>query len=137
MWAMRTILPTVALLCLAGALSARTPAQSATGSIDITARITPTGARQEPVRQFTLYVLSKSYADIVEEVEAQDVLPTRDEFISHLKVSDELKAWLKAHDVLDLTAPDMDKLVKPEEVMNVPEFFAAYQRSNGGGGAKG
>lgn len=134
---MRTKLLTLVFVCLAGLLPVRTPAQSATGSIEITARITPTGARPEPVRQFTLYVISKSYADIVREIEAQDVLPTRDEFISGLKVSDELKTWMKAHEVMDLTAPDLDKVVTPEEVMNIPEFFAAYQRSNGGGVTNG
>jgi hypothetical protein len=134
---MRTEMLTLVFVCLAGLLPARTPAQSATGSIEITARITPTGARPEPVRQFTLYVISKSYADIVQEVEAKDVLPTRDEFISSLKVSDELKAWMKSHEVMDLTAPDLDKVVTPEEVMNIPEFFAAYQRSNGGGVTNG
>ena len=52
-------------------------AQSPTGALDVTVQIAPSGARLEPVRQFTLYVLTKSYADIIKEVEAQDVLPTR------------------------------------------------------------
>ena len=112
-------------------------AQSATGTLDITVHITPTGARPEPVRQFTLYVLTKSYADIIKEVEAQDVLPTRDEFIDNLKCTTQLKNWLKAHDVMDLTMPDFDKLVTPIEIMEVPEFLAAYQRSNSGGVTSG
>jgi hypothetical protein len=107
--------------------------QSATGTLDITVHITPTGARPEPVRQFTLYVLTKSYADIIREVEGQDVLPTRQEFIDNLKCTTQLKKWLKAHDEMDLTMPDFDKLVTPIEIMEVPEFLAAYQRSNSGG----
>jgi hypothetical protein len=107
--------------------------QSATGTLDITVHITPTGARPEPVRQFTLYLLTKSYADIIQEVEGQDVLPTRAEFIDNLKCTPQLKKWLKAHDEMDLTVPDFDKLVTPIEIMEVPEFLAAYQRSNSGG----
>jgi hypothetical protein len=112
-------------------------AQSATGTLDVTVHITPTGARPEPVRQFTLYILTKSYADIIKEVEGQDVLPTRDEFIGNLKCTPQLKKWLKAHDVMDLTMPDFDKLVTPVEIMEVPEFLAAYQRSNSGGVTSG
>jgi len=108
-------------------------AQNPTGSLDLTARITPTGARPEPVRQFTFYVLSKSYADIAAEVERQDKLPTRDEFISGLKVSPQLKTWLKNHDVIDLTQMDVDKLVTSDDIISIPEFLSAYQRSNSGG----
>lgn len=111
--------------------------QSATGTLEIAVQITPTGARPEPVRQFTLYVLTKSYADIIKEVEGQDVLPTREEFIDNLKCTPQLKKWLKAHDVMDLTMPDFDKLVTPIEIMEVPEFLAAYQRSNSGGVTSG
>ena len=108
-------------------------AQSATGTLDVTVHITPTGARPEPVRQFTLYILTKSYADIIKEVEGTDVLPAREEFIDNLKCTPQLKKWLKAHDEMDLTMPDFDKLVTPIEIMEVPEFLAAYQRSNSGG----
>ena len=111
--------------------------QSSTGSIDLSARITPTGARPEPVRQFSFYVLTKSYTEIVNEVAAQDVLPSRDQFIEGLKGSPELKTWLKAHDTLDLTSPEIDKLLTTDDIMDVPEFFAAYQRSNAGGVTKG
>lgn len=109
------------------------PAQSGPGSIDISARITPTGARPEPVRQFELYILTKSYADVVKEIEGQDVLPAREQFIDNQKFSPELKAWLKAHDLMDLTSPDLDQLLTPDDIMKVPEFLAAYQRSNSGG----
>jgi hypothetical protein len=108
-------------------------AQNPTGSLDLTARITPTGARPEPVRQFTFYVLSKSYANITAEADQQDQLPTRDEFISGLKVSPQLKTWLKNHDVMDLTQIDVDKLVTSDDIVSIPEFLAAYQRSNSGG----
>jgi hypothetical protein len=112
-------------------------AAQGTGAIDLSVRITPTGAQPEPVRQFPFFVLTKSYADVVKEVEDQDVLPTRDKFIDNLKVSPELKTWLKAHDLLELTSPDIDKLLTTDDIMKVPEFFDAYQRSNSGGVTKG
>lgn len=112
-------------------------AQTSAGMLDITARITPTAARPEPVRQFTLYILTKSYADIAKEVEAGDVLQGRDEFIDSLKVSKELKEWLKSHETLDLTIPELDKMLKADDIIHTPEFLAAYQRSNGGGVTNG
>jgi len=129
----------VSLVILAGlvcfAHTAR--AQGSAASLDITARVSPTAAKPEPVRQFTLYILTKSYGDIAKEIEAGDVIPPRNEFIDGLKVSKELKAWLKAHDLIDLTSPDLDKLLTTDDIMKIPEFFAAYQRSNSGGVTKG
>jgi hypothetical protein len=112
-------------------------AQNATGVLEFAARVTPTEARPEPVRQFTFYVLTKSYTDIMKEVEGENTLPPRNKFIEGLKVSAELKEWLKAHDVLDLTMPDLDRLVTPDDIIHVPEFLSAYQRSNSGGVTSG
>jgi hypothetical protein len=120
-------------LCACGFLAASLAAQGGTGAVDLAARITPTGARQEPVRQFTFYILTKSYAEIVKEVEDQDALPTREQFIDSQKCSPELKTWLKDHEVIDLTSPDLDKVLTTDDIMKVPEFLAAYQRSNAGG----
>jgi hypothetical protein len=108
-------------------------AQSATGALEFNAHITPTAARPEPVRQFTFYILTKSYTQIVKEAEEKDPPPSRDVFIDGLTVSPELRAWLKSHDTLDLTQPDLDKLLTPEDILKVPEFLLAYQRSNSGG----
>jgi hypothetical protein len=112
-------------------------AQNSTGTLDITARITPTQARPEPVRQFTFYILTKSYTEIAKEVEEKDVIPPRDEFIDGLKVSKELKVWLKAHDILDLTNPELDKILTPDEIIHIPEFLTAYQHTNSGGVTNG
>lgn len=132
--------PKAALAVLLGSLflAANSSAQSPeTGALQFSARITPTAARPEPVRQFTFYILSKSYASVTQEVEAGDVVPPRDEFIDGLKVSPELKEWLKAHDVLDLTMLGLDKLLTADDVLHVPEFLLAYQRSNSGGVTNG
>jgi len=108
-------------------------AQSGAGALEFVARITPTAARPEPVRQFTFYILTKSYSEIVKEVEEKDPAPQRDQFIDGLKVSPELRTWLKAHDTLDLTEPELDKMLTPDDILNTPEFLLAYQRTNSGG----
>lgn len=131
--AMRVSFCVVLLLTLFISAANFATAQTGIGAIDLTARITPTGARPEPVRQFTFYVLTRSYADILKDVDAQDALPTREQFISKLPCSPQLKSWLKKQEVMDLTSPDLDQLLSPDDIMNVPEFFAAYQRANSGG----
>ena len=115
----------------------KTTSAGATGALEFSVRITPTSARPEPVRQFTFYILTKSYTEIVKEAEERDPVPARDEFIDGLKLSAELRAWMKAKDTLDLSAPDMDKRISPDDVLGVPEFLLAYQRSNSGGVTSG
>lgn len=130
------LLALLSLLCFLCVASPST-AQDANGSIDLTARVSPTAARPEPVRQVTFYVLTKSYNDILKDVETEEAPPSREKFIDGLKVSPELKEWLRAHDVFDLTAPDLDQLVTADDVVHVPEFLLAYQRSNSGGVTRG
>jgi hypothetical protein len=125
----------IALFALSFLSGAR--AQTDAGALEIIARITPTAARPEPVRQFTFYVLTKSYSEIVKEIEEKDPIPPRDQFIDGLTVSSELRAWLKGHDTIDLTDPDLDKLLTPDDILSVPEFLLAYQRTNGGGVTSG
>src|SRR5207244_5914400 len=91
----------VASFSSAGAASA----QTATGSLEFVARITPTAARPEPVRQFTFYILTKSYTAIVKEVEEKDPPPARDAFIDSLTVSPELRACLIGPATLGPSAP--------------------------------
>jgi hypothetical protein len=119
------------------ALLTAASAQTANGSLEFSARITPTAARPEPVRQFTFYILTKSYTAIIKELEEKDPPPEREGFIDSLTVSPELRSWLKAHDTLDLTSPELDKLLTPDDLIKVPEFLLAYQRSNGGGVTSG
>src|SRR5437588_145782 len=125
------------LLASSFALVSMSEAQTSTGSLEFTARITPTAARPEPVRQFTFYILRKSYKDIMKEAEEKDPAPAQDAFIDSLTVSPELRAWLKAHDTLDLGSPDIDKLLSPDDLVHVPEFLRAYERCNRGGAMMG
>jgi hypothetical protein len=83
------------------------------------------------------YILTTSYTDIVKEAEERDPVPARDEFIDSLKLSPELRGWMKGKDTMDLSAPDMDKRISPDDVLGVPEFLLAYQRSNSGGVTSG
>jgi hypothetical protein len=133
----RAIVVSLTLVAVLACFSPALSAQNSLATLDITARITPTAARPEPVRQFMFYVLTKSYADIAKEVEGGDVVPPRDEFIDGLKVSKELKTWLKAHETLDLTIPDLDKMLTPDDILHTPEFLAAYQQANSGGVTSG
>ncbi len=133
----RTIGISVAILVGLVCLAHTARAQNSAGMLDITARITPTAARPEPVREFTFYILTKSYTDIAKQVEEGDVVPPRDEFIDGLKVSKELKVWLKAHDTLDLTIPELYKMLNADDIIHVPEFLLAYQQSNSGGVTNG
>jgi len=127
----------IALALCGMCLAAVAFAQSTTGTLEFVARITPTAARPEPVRQFTFYILTKSYTEIVKEVEEKDAIPPREEFIEGLKLSPELRDWLKSHDIMDLTLPDVDKAMTPDDIIHVPEFLLAYQRSNSGGVTSG
>src|SRR5215469_155103 len=134
---MRNTLRLSLLVCLFVTFTGRNPAQGSLGSLDINAHVAPSGSKPEPVRQFTFYVLTRSYADVCKEISAQFPLADRDTFVSELKISPELKEWLKKKDIIDLTAPEIDKLISPDDVIDVPEFFSAYLRSNGGGVTRG
>jgi len=107
------------------------------GSLEFTAYVSPSAAKPEPVRQFTFYVLRKSFEDIKREIEEKSGAPDREKFIAELKLSPELKAWIRAHDVMDLTMPGLDKQLTADDILQVPEFLVAYQRSNSGGVTSG
>ena len=132
---MRKLYILAGLFCLATA--SRMHAQGGTGALEFTAKVTPSAAKPEPVRDFTFYVLTKSYDDIVKDLDAREGPPSREKFIDDLKISPELREWLHKHDVMDITLPGFDKLMTPEDVLHVPEFLLAYQRSNSGGVTNG
>lgn len=134
---MRNRLRLLFALCALFLFGSSCLAQSGTGTLQVTARISATGGRPEPVREFTLYILTMSFREVQGQVSAEYPLADRDTFVENLKISPELKEWLKKHGVIDLVSPDMDKMITPDDVINVPEFFGAYQRSNGGGVTKG
>jgi hypothetical protein len=96
------------------------------GSVQFTARITPAGGVDEPVRSFPFYLLRKSYADIQREAAA--TMPNSDlnTFVDTLDVSPELKAWMKKNQCVNLSGEDFIKKLKIDDIIKVPEFFSAY-----------
>ncbi len=120
-----------------GVFPCRAQSASATGAIEFDARVTPTAARPEPVRLFTFYLLSKSYAEIADEAEAADAMPAREKFIEDLKVSSKLKEWMKRHETIDLASTEIEQMLTPDDVVDIPEFQDAYMTANTGGLAPG
>ncbi len=118
------------LLGAACLLPSRTAAQN--GSIEFVARATPSGGLDEPVRGFQFYLLSKSFEQITEEVEASHPAPAMDPFIDQLDVSKELKAWMKKNHSVQLSGEDFVHKLTPDEILDVPEFYSAYLQRNAG-----
>jgi hypothetical protein len=116
----KKFLVAAALLVLGG----RGSAQNVTGTLNITARVTPTAAKPEPVRDFTFYVLTKSYDNIVKEIDERDGPPAREKFIDGLKISPELRAWLHKHDVIDLTVTRRGQALHARRCVGGTRVFA-------------
>jgi hypothetical protein len=97
-----------------------------TGSIQFDAHIRASGGADEPVRGANFYLLRKSYADI--EAEAKTVVPPvkMDDFIDKLDVSKELKVWMKKNKRVHLSGEDFIKLITPDDMIIVPEFYKDY-----------
>lgn len=123
----RISVSTLSVLFLVAGVMAKAPRAAAqTGSVQFVARVTPSGGEDEPVRTLPFYLLSKSYADIEKEAEAASPAANQDKFIDALDVSKELKAWMKTNHRVSLSGEDFTKMLKADDIMNVPEFFAAY-----------
>src|ERR1700729_1788450 len=93
-----------------------------TGSLEFTARATPSGGLDEPIRGFPFYLLSKSFEDINKEGDANYPKPDMDAFIDKLEVSPELKQWMKKSHSVSLSGEDFTHKLHVDDIMNVPEF---------------
>lgn len=117
----------------AGVIAALAPSAGAqTGSVEFAARVTPSSGVAEPVRQLPFYLLSKSFADIQNEAEKSEPKPDLDGFVDNLKVSPELKAWMKKNKTVMLSGEDFVSGLTVADIMGVPEFFKAYVDRNAG-----
>lgn len=114
------------LLLVVGVMGKAPRAAAQTGSVQFVARVTPSAGEDEPVRTLPFYLLSKSYADIEKEAAAAAPGANMDKFIDSLTVSKELKAWMKTNHHVNLSGEDFTKMLKADDIMNVPEFFSAY-----------
>jgi hypothetical protein len=121
-----TLSARILFLILVAMIVSGPPASAQTGAVQFTARITPSGGVDEPVRSFPFYLLRKSYADIEREAEATSPSPDTDSFINTLDVSPELKKWMKRNQCVNLTGADFFKKLKIDDILDVPEFFSAY-----------
>jgi hypothetical protein len=120
------------ILIVAGIPGFAALASAQDGSVRFAARVTPTGGLEEPVRGFPFYLLRKSFEEIGKEVEAAEPKPDQDAFISKLDLSPELKKWMKKNNCISLTGEDFVHKLNPADIMNVPEFYAAYLDRNAG-----
>jgi hypothetical protein len=110
-------------------LPARLAAQ-ATGGVEFTARVAPTGGQPEPVRQMTFYLLRKSMEEIRAEALQSAPATDLDKFINGLGVSPELKTWMKKNHSVRLSGGDFTKSLTPEDIVDIPEYFTAYMTHN-------
>src|SRR5258708_38207269 len=100
---MKRILILAGLYCFAGIVALR--AQSGAGALEFNPKVTPTAAKAGPAREFTIYLLTKSYDQIVKELNERDGPPSREKFIDGLTLSPELRDWLHKPDGIDITLP--------------------------------
>ena len=128
-----------AVACVSVALSAVAAVRAAaqTGSVEFAIHVSPTDGLEEPVRGFPVFLLNKSFEDIQKEAEAAYPKDSLDDFIDSLDVSKELKDWMKKNKWITFSGVDFIKKLKPNDVMDVPEFYKAYMDRNGGDRASG
>lgn len=110
------------------AVSARATAQN--GTIVFVTQGTPSSGIAEPVRGFPICLLSKSFTDIRKEADADYPMPDMNAFIDKLDVSADLKTWMKKNKTVILSGEDFLHLIKPADVLAVPEFYKAYMDHN-------
>jgi hypothetical protein len=111
-------------------LASEQPAAAQAGAVEFTARVTPAAGLSEPVRGLPFYLLRKSFADIRKEADASEPHADLNTFIEKLEVSKELKAWMKRNHSVKLTGEEFLHHLKPDDILNVPEFFNAYVEHN-------
>jgi len=114
------------------ALRAAVPQATTAGTVEFSATATPSGGRAEPVMRLSVSLLRKSFADIHKEAEQSEAKPDLDKFIDALKVSKELKEWMKRTRSVELSGSEFAKRVTTKDIFDVPEFFEAYMARNAG-----
>lgn len=123
----RTLSPILVVLSV---VAAAPRAASQTGSIEFVVRATPSGGLEEPVRGFPFFLLSKSFEDISKEADAAYPKTDLNGYIDNLDVSNELKAWMRKNQWVNLSGEDFIHKLHADDIMRVPEFYAAYLERN-------
>ena len=119
------------------ALRAAAPQAAVAGTVEFAATATPSGGRAEPVMRLSVSLLRKSFEDIHKEAEQSEAKPDLDKFIDALKVSKELKEWMKRTRSVELSGSDFAKRVNTKDIFDVPEFLEAYMARNIGDASVG
>jgi hypothetical protein len=105
-------------------------AQGDKATLEFSVYATPRGGRPEKVMRQPFFLL-RARPEIVEEAaRQQEPPPDLDTFVDGLKVSPELKAWMKRHQTVTLLGEDFLALLTPDDILDVPEFRAAYVTRN-------
>jgi hypothetical protein len=127
-WSKTFVLLAFTCAAIVSAVASTAVAQS--GSIEFAVHATPTGGLEEPVRGFPVFLLSRSFEDIQKEADAAFPKQNLNDFIDGLNVSKELKDWMKRNQWITFSGQDFIQKIKPDDVMNVPEFYKAYMDRN-------
>lgn len=113
-----------------GLLLVALPARAQTGTVELVVRATPTGGRAEKVMRQSFYLLRASLRSIEAQARTEVGEADRDTFVDSLEVSAELKAWMKRTRRFELRGEEFTRSLTPDDILNVPEFFDAYQERN-------
>ncbi len=100
------------------------------GRLEIVVRVTPASGRAEPARSLTVYLLTKGYRDIQHEAEEDTPRPDLNAFVDGLKLSPDLRAWMKKNHTVAISGDEFRNRVTPDDLFRVPEFLDAYVNSN-------
>lgn len=124
--------PARAGVVLLGAWLALPLALAAQGraTLEISVVATPSSGRAEKVMQHPFYLLRENLTTIEAQAREQVPAPDLGAFVDALKVSPELKAWMKKNKSVTLGGDDFVAGLSVDDVMDVPEFRTAYVARN-------
>lgn len=111
-------------------LAPQLEAQSGTASLELLVQAAPSGGRPENVMQHSFYLLRAPLAEIEQQARAQVSPPDFNAFVDELKVSPELKEWMKREQTVTLAGDDFLAALTVDDIMDVPEFRDAYVTRN-------
>lgn len=111
---------------MAGAAGATPLAPGDEASLEFSVRATPTGGKPEKVMQHPFYLLRASLGEINEVARQQVPAPDLEAFVHSLKVSPELKAWMKRHKTVSVRGDEFVNSLTVDDVLGVPAFRDAY-----------
>lgn len=103
---------------------------AAPATLEFTVLATPSGGRPEKVMRHPFYLLRAGVGEIEEAARAQATPPDLDGFVEQLKVSPELRDWMKRNQVVTLTGDDFLARLNADDILDVPEFRHAYVTRN-------